>query len=144
MAVDVMYTAHASVSCDEDGLPALATTDDENPDIILSAPKELGGDGDIGHNPEQLFAMGYSACFIRAMRMASSQGGPQVPRNVSVSTDLGVGPRSEGGFGLEVTLYISLPGVERSDAERLVEEAHKICPYSNATRGNIEVTSVIE
>lgn len=140
MSVDVKYTAHASATGGRDGR---ATTDDGSIDVKLTTPKELGGAGGDGNNPEQLFAMGYSACFIGAMKFVSSQGGPKVPQDVSVSTDVGIGPRDAGGFGLAVTLNVSLPGLDKAEAEKLVEEAHKICPYSNATRGNVDVKSVV-
>ncbi|MGE3293333.1 MAG: Ohr family peroxiredoxin, partial [Geminicoccaceae bacterium] len=107
-------------------------------------PKELGGGGGPGNNPEQLFASGYSACFIGAMKFVASQGGPaQVPADASVTTTVGIGPRSEGGFGLDVDMEVSLPGVDRAAAEALVEQAHKICPYSNAIRGNVNVRSKV-
>jgi Ohr subfamily peroxiredoxin len=140
MSVDVKYTASASATGGRDGR---AKTDDGTLDVKLSTPKELGGAGGDGNNPEQLFAMGYSACFIGAMKFVSSQGGPKVPDDVSVTAEVGIGPRAAGGFGLAVTLRVSLPGLDRAAAEKLVEDAHKICPYSNATRGNVEITSVI-
>ncbi|MBX2831310.1 MAG: organic hydroperoxide resistance protein [Rhodospirillales bacterium] len=140
MTVDVKYTAHASATGGRDGR---AKTDDGSLDVKLTTPKELGGAGGDGNNPEQLFAMGYSACFIGAMKFVSSQGGPKIPADVAVAAEVGIGPRSAGGFGLAVTLKVSLPGLDKAEAEKLVEEAHKICPYSNATRGNVEVTSVI-
>ena len=90
-------------------------------------------------NPEQLFAAGYAACFLGAMKFVSSQGGPKVPAETSVTSTVGIGPRSEGGFGIEVALLIKLPGLEHAEAEALVEKAHQVCPYSNATRGNVDV-----
>jgi len=108
--------------------------------VTLATPKELGGAGGPGNNPEQLFAAGYSACFIGAMKFVASQGGPKVPADTSVTAEVGIGPRSEGGFGLAVALQVSLPGLARQDAEALVQKAHQVCPYSNATRGNIDVT----
>ena len=89
--------------------------------------------------PEQLFAAGYSACFIGAMKFVASQGGPKVPANATVTATVGIGPRSEGGFGLEVALEIALPGLPKAEAEALVEKAHQVCPYSNATRNNVAV-----
>ena len=105
----------------------------------LATPKELGGAGGEGVNPEQLFATGYAACFLGAMKFVASQGGPKVPADATVTSTVGIGPRSEGGFGLAIALEISLPGVERAQAEALVAKAHEICPYSNATRNNIDV-----
>ena len=92
-----------------------------------------------GTNPEELFAAGYAACFLGAMKAAAAQGGPKVPSDASVTSTVGIGPRSEGGFGIDVALDISLPGLERAEAEALVEKAHQICPYSNATRNNVPV-----
>ena len=99
----------------------------------------LGGGGGAGNNPEQLFAAGYSACFIGAMKVVASQGGPKVPADASVTSTVGIGPRAAGGFGIDIDLAVSLPGLARADAEALVETAHQVCPYSNATRGNIDV-----
>lgn len=141
MSVNVLYRASASATGGRDGR---SKTEDGSLDVKLTTPKELGGGGGDGNNPEQLFAMGYSACFIGAMKFVSSQGGPKVPNDVSVKAVVGIGPREAGGFGLAVDLHIKLPGLDRASAEKLVEEAHKICPYSNATRGNIEVHSHIE
>jgi Ohr subfamily peroxiredoxin len=104
-------------------------------DVKLSTPKELGGAGGPGVNPEQLFATGYAACF----KFVALQAGPKVPVDATVTSTVGIGPRSEGGFGLEIGLEISLPGVERSAAEALAAKAHRVCPYSNATRNNIDV-----
>ena len=103
----------------------------------------LGGAGGEGNNPEQLFAMGYSACFIGAMKAAAGQTKIKMPNDVSVSAKVCIGPRDAGGFGLAVELKVSLPGLDKADAEKLVETAHTICPYSNATRGNVDVTTTI-
>jgi Ohr subfamily peroxiredoxin len=107
--------------------------------VKLSTPKELGGGGGPGNNPEQLFAAGYAACFIGAMKAVAAQGGPKVPADASVTSTVGIGPRSEGGFGLDIALEVSLPGLAQADAEALVAKAHQVCPYSNATRGNVDV-----
>jgi lipoyl-dependent peroxiredoxin len=140
MSVNVLYKTSAKATGGRDGR---STTTDGALDVKLVTPKELGGAGGEGNNPEQLFAAGYAACFIGAMKFVSSQGGPKVPADTTVTATVGIGPRSEGGFGLDVELAISLPGVDRADAEALVEKTHHVCPYSNATRGNIEVRSVI-
>ena len=140
MSVEVKYTAHASATGGRDGR---AKTDDGSLDVKLTTPKELGGAGGEGNNPEQLFAMGYSACFIGAMKVASGQTKIKVPKDVSVNAEVGIGPRSAGGFGIAVKLNVSLPGLDKADAEKLVETAHTICPYSNATRGNVDVTTTI-
>jgi lipoyl-dependent peroxiredoxin len=109
--------------------------------VTFASPKELGGSG-LGHNPEELFAMGYAGCYLGAMRFAAaSEKLGTVPENASVNAHVGIGGRAEGGFGLKVRLVVSLPGVERSVAEKIVERGHFICPYSNATKGNIEVTT---
>jgi Ohr subfamily peroxiredoxin len=140
MSVNVLYKTSAKATGGRDGR---STTTDGAFDVKLATPKELGGAGGEGNNPEQLFAAGYAACFIGAMKFVSSQGGPKVPADTAVTATVGIGPRSEGGFGLDVELAISLPGVDRADAEALVEKTHQVCPYSNATRGNIAVRSVI-
>ncbi len=136
MSVNVLYTTSASATGGRDGH---ARSVDGKVDVNLSTPKELGGAGGEGSNPEQLFAAGYSACFIGAMKFVSSQGGPKVPADAKVTTTVGIGPRAEGGFGLEIALAVSLPGLDHAEAEALVEKAHQVCPYSNATRNNIDV-----
>nr|WP_294513051.1 organic hydroperoxide resistance protein [uncultured Rhodopila sp.] len=136
MPVEVLYRTTATATGGRDGH---AATEDGSLDVKLSTPKELGGGGGTGNNPEQLFAAGYSACFLGAMKFVASQGGPKVPDNASVTATVGIGPRSEGGFGIDVALKIALPGVEHKAAEELVEKAHQVCPYSNATRNNVAV-----
>ncbi len=136
MSVNVLYRTAASATGGRDGH---AATLDGSLDVKLTTPKELGGAGGPGNNPEQLFAAGYSACFIGAMKFVASQGGPKVPADTRVTAEVGIGPRSEGGFGLDIELKISLPGLSRAEAEALVEKAHQVCPYSNATRNNVPV-----
>ena len=136
MPVDVKYTTTATATGGRDGH---AATKDGTLDVKLSTPKELGGSGGPGNNPEQLFAAGYAACFLGAMKFVSSQGGPKVPNDTAVTATVGIGPRSEGGFGIDVGLDISLPGLDRAQAQELVEKAHQVCPYSNATRNNVPV-----
>ncbi|MCB8879826.1 organic hydroperoxide resistance protein [Acidisoma cellulosilytica] len=137
MSVNVLYTTAARATGGRDGQSG---TLDGNFSVKLATPKELGGGGGEGSNPEQLFASGYAACFIGAMKFVASQGAhAKVPADATVTATVGIGPRSEGGFGLEVALEVSLPGVEKDAAEALVAEAHKVCPYSNATRNNIDV-----
>jgi lipoyl-dependent peroxiredoxin len=136
MPVDVKYRTTATATGGRDGH---AATKDGALDVKLSTPKELGGGGGPGNNPEQLFAAGYSACFLGAMKFVSSQGGPKVPNDTSVTSTVGIGPRSEGGFGIDVEMEVSLPGLDRAAAEALVEKAHQVCPYSNAIRGNVNV-----
>jgi len=136
MPTDVKYTTQATASGGRDGR---ATTADGTFDVKLSTPKELGGAGGEGNNPEQLFAAGYSACFLGALKFVAAQEKVQVPAESTVTATVGIGPRSEGGFGLDVALRIALPGIERQQAEALVQKAHQVCPYSNATRSNLDV-----
>jgi Ohr subfamily peroxiredoxin len=136
MTVDVKYTTTATATGGRDGR---AATKDGAFKVDLSTPKELGGGGGPGNNPEQLFAAGYAACFLGAMKFVSSQGGPKVPNDASVTSTVGIGPRSEGGFGIDVALDVALPGLDRAEAQALVEKAHQVCPYSNATRNNVDV-----
>ena len=137
MSVNVLYKTSAKATGGRDGH---AATLDGALDVKLATPKELGGGGGAGNNPEQLFAAGYAACFIGAMKAVAVQGGGvKVPADASVTSTVGIGPRSEGGFGLDIDLAVSLPGLARADAEALVNKAHQVCPYSNATRGNVDV-----
>jgi len=135
MSVEVLYTTSARATGGRDGRSA---TLDGALDVVLAVPKEMGGTGK-GVNPEQLFAAGYAACFLGAMKFVASQGGPKVPADATVTSTVGIGSRSEGGFGLTIALEIVLPGMGRADAEGLVAKAHEVCPYSNATRNNIDV-----
>ncbi len=137
MPVDVKYTTIATATGGRDGH---AATKDGTLDVKLGVPKEMGGNGE-GNNPEQLFAAGYSACFLGAMKAAAAQdkNGPRVPKDATVTATVGIGPRSEGGFGITAALEIALPGLPHDQAQALVEKAHQICPYSNATRGNVDV-----
>jgi osmotically inducible protein OsmC len=136
MPVDVKYRTAATATGGRDGH---AATKDGTLDVQLSTPKELGGAGGTGNNPEQLFAAGYAACFLGAIKFVAAQSRKKVPDNATVSATVGMGPRSEGGFGIDVGLEIALPGIERREAEELVEKAHQVCPYSNATRNNVPV-----
>jgi len=129
----VLYTAKAHTTGGRDG--GSSRTSDGRLDVKLSVP---GGAGS-GTNPEQLFAAGYAACFIGAMRAVSAAEKVRVPPDAQITSEVGIGPRSEGGFGITVALDVHLPGVDRADAERLVQAAHQVCPYSNATRGNVDV-----
>jgi lipoyl-dependent peroxiredoxin len=136
MSVDVKYRTTASAVGGRDGQ---ARTEDGHFSVKLSTPKELGGAGGDGANPEQLFAAGYSACFIGALKAAGQQFKLRVPAETKVTATVGIGPRSEGGFGITADLRVELPGVDRADAEKLAAAAHQICPYSNATRNNVDV-----
>jgi lipoyl-dependent peroxiredoxin len=136
MSVNVLYSTTATATGGRDGE---AATKDGSFKVKLSTPKELGGAGGAGNNPEQLFASGWSACFIGAMKFVGSQKKQPIPADTTVTTTIGIGPRSEGGFGLTAKLDVSLPGMDKAAAKALVEEADQVCPYSNATRNNIAV-----
>ncbi len=136
MSVDVKYRTSATASGGRDGK---ARSEDGRLEIRLATPKELGGAGGEGTNPEQLFAAGYSACFLSALKGAGLQLKTKIPSDTTVTARIGIGPRSEGGFGITADLVVSLPGLAREEALKLVETAHQICPYSNATRNNIDV-----
>lgn len=138
--MQILYTANATATGGRDGR---ATSNDEKLNVQLSTPKELGGAGGEGTNPEQMFAAGYSACFIGAMKFVAAAEKIALPATTSVNGLVGIGPNGQGGFGLQVALNVSIPGMERSAAEALVHKAHEVCPYSNATRGNIEVTLAV-
>ena len=129
-----LYETQAHVTGGRDGK---VRSEDPPLELDLRMPKSLGGPGG-GTNPEQLFAAGYSACFIGALKFAASQLKQPLPADTSVSGQVGIG-QIPGGFGLEVELNVNLPGLEQTAAEQLTEAAHQVCPYSNATRGNIEV-----
>jgi osmotically inducible protein OsmC len=111
-------------------------------DLKVSLPRELGGTNGRGNNPEQLFAAGYAACFLGMMRLVARREGIELPTETQVEASVGVGPIPHG-FGIEVELRICLPGLPRSEADSLVEKAHAVCPYSNATRNNVHVRLVI-
>ena len=132
----VLYRAQATANGGREGR---AVSSDGILDAKLTTPKELGGAGAAGTNPEQLFAAGYAACFLGAIKFAGGRDKVAVPADVSVEGNVGIGPIPTG-FGIEVELKISLPGMESAAAQALVAAAHIVCPYSNATRGNIDVT----
>lgn len=136
MSVTVIYKTSATATGGRDGH---ARSDDGSVDVNLVVPKEMGGPGGVGANPEKLFAAGYSACFLGAMKAMSGKTGVRVPADTSVTAEIGFGPRSEGGYGITADLTITLPGVDKADAGKLVNAAHEVCPYSNATRGNVDV-----
>ena len=112
--------------------------------LSMGVPTEMGGDGH-GSNPEQLFALGYAACYLGAMRFAAgAEKLGVVPADASVTAEVGIGPRAEGGFGLTATLRVNLPGLDRATAERIAERGHFICPYSNAIKGNVHVVTLLD
>ena len=137
MAIEqVLYRATAKATGGREGR---AVSSDNALDAKLTTPKELGGNGAAGTNPEQLFAAGYAACFLGAMKFVAARDKLAISPDVSVEGNVGIGPIPTG-FGIEVQLNISLPGVPADEARTLVDRAHIVCPYSNATRGNIDVT----
>ena len=131
----VLYTAKANVSGGRDGA---ARSDDGKLAVQLSTPAALGGGGGEGTNPEQLFAAGYAACFIGALKLAATRRDIALPDGLGIDSEVGIGPVDDV-FAVRATLNISLPGMDKDAAEALVDAAHQICPYSNATRGNIEI-----
>jgi osmotically inducible protein OsmC len=136
----IAYTANATSTGGRDGH---GRTDDGKLDVQLSLPREMGGDNK-GTNPEQLFAVGYSACYLGAIRFVAGKEKVTITPQASVTAHVGVGPREDGGgFGLEVALDVNLPGVDKAKAEDIAAKAHVVCPYSHATKGNIKVTTKI-
>ncbi|MFC0118581.1 organic hydroperoxide resistance protein [Pseudoalteromonas xiamenensis] len=129
------YTAYAQATGGREGT---AKSNDGRLEVSLSTPKALGGDDGQGTNPEQLFAAGYAACFIGALKFVSGQEKVAFPKDVTIDSEVAIGP-IEGGFGIAVVLNVYIPGFEQAEAEALVAKAHQVCPYSNATRGNIDV-----
>lgn len=139
MAIDkALYTAHATST---GGRTGRTESSDGKIKLQLSTPKELGGDGGPGSNPEQLFASGYSACFIGAMKAVAASQKTKLPAEVSIRSSVSIGPMTgkPGAFGIAVEMAVSVLGMERSAVEALVKAAHEVCPYSNATRGNVDV-----
>lgn len=135
----IMYRAHAKATGGRDGR---AVSSDNVLDVKLTVPREMGGGGEIGTNPEQLFAAGYSACFLGALKYVAGQQKVTLPTTTSIDGSVGIG-QIPTGFGIEVELKISVPGLPREQVESLVQKAHIVCPYSNATRGNIDVKLVV-
>ena len=135
--IKTVYTAEVTVTGGRDGR---ATSSDKNLEVRLSLPKEMGGSGAPGTtNPEQLFAAGYAACFQSALRAVAAQKGMKITDS-SITARVGVGPRDAGGFGINVAMDVKLAGVSREQAQQLVDIAHRnMCPYSHATRNNIDV-----
>ena len=135
----VLYQARAKAT---GGRVGRAVSSDGVLDVELTRPRELGGSGGTGTNPEQLFAAGYSACFLSAMKFVASRDKIAIPADAAVESTIGIGAIASG-FGIEAELRVSLPGMPRHEAEALVEKAHVVCPYSNATRGNIDVRLMV-
>ncbi|MGR6873562.1 organic hydroperoxide resistance protein [Pseudomonas sp. HK3] len=134
--MNALYTAKATATGGREGV---AKSDDGRLNIALSTPKSLGGDDGQGTNPEQLFAAGYAACFIGALKVVAGAQKRSLPKDVYIDSEVSIGA-IEGGFGIAVKLAVSLGDMDKAEAQTMVEAAHKVCPYSNATRGNIDVT----
>jgi Ohr subfamily peroxiredoxin len=135
----ILYTAQVTITGGRDGR---AIASNQALDVRLDTPRELGGAGGPGTNPEQLFAAGYSACFLSALKFVAGKAKVALPAESRIVAAVGIGPIATG-FALQARLEISIPGLPRETAQHLVEQAHQVCPYSNATRGNIEVTLVV-
>lgn len=141
MSVDAKYkTTATATGGGRDGKTSLA---DGTMALQLTVPKELGGPGGDGANPEKLFALGYSACFLGAMRVAAGQTKIAIPEGSEVTATIGIGPRSEGGFGITAALDVKLPGLDADAAQKLVDVTHGICPYSNAIKASVDVKTSI-
>ena len=139
MPVDAKYkTSATAAGGGRDGKTALK---DGTLSLQLVVPKELGGPGGDGANPEKLFALGYSACYLGAMRVAAQQLKTKVPEGTTVTAEIGIGPRSEGGFGITAALDVYLPGMAEAEAHKLTEVTHTICPYSNAIKASVPVAT---
>ena len=137
----ILYTTRATST---GGRVGSSKTDDGNLAVTLTSPKELGGNGAAGTNPEQLFAAGYSACFLGALKFVAGQAKVKIPEDTTVTATVGIGPREDGGgFGIEVALSVNIPGVDRAVAEDLAAKAHIVCPYSHAMRTSTEVPVTI-
>ena len=143
MAIDkTLYTAHATST---GGRAGTTESSDGAIKLALVTPKELGGPGGVGANPEALFASGYSACFIGALKAVAAHQKITLPAEVSATAEVSIGPMTgkEGAFGIAVSMAIRVPGMDRAAAEKLVATAHQVCPYSNATHGNVDVTLTV-
>ncbi len=141
MSVTVVYSTQALASGGRTGRIRSA---DGRLEATLSTPRELGGEGGDGTSPEQLFAGGFAASFLRAMKAAATaEGMPRVPADASVTVHVGLGPSDRGGLVMTVDLAVSLPGLERQEADRLIRAARAVCPYTHAIHGNVDVRLTI-
>jgi lipoyl-dependent peroxiredoxin len=140
MLEKALYTAHAKATGGRDG--QIISSDDVL-QAKLTTPKELGGAGGVGTNPEQLFAAGYSACFLGALKYVAMKEKVAIPATAEIAGSVGIGPIPTG-FGIEVELKITVPGLDKAQVQALVDKAHIVCPYSNATRGNINVKLTVQ
>ena len=136
--MDILYKAHATAS--GGGRDGRSHTDDGKIDVSLSVPAAMGGDDGPGTNPEQLFATGYAACYLGALRLVSGKAGTPVGKDTKVHSTVGFGPNTRGeGFNLDIALKITDHGLDQAVIGDLIAKAHQVCPYSNATRGNVDV-----
>ena len=136
MSVEVKYKTSATAIGGRDGR---TRSDDGRIDLQLAVPRELGGPGGEGTNPEQLFAAGYAACFLGAVKVAGQQLKVRISPEAAVTATVGIGPRAEGGFGITAELGVHLPGIDPAQARQVADLAHQICPCSNATRNNVDI-----
>ncbi|WP_010140083.1 organic hydroperoxide resistance protein [Oceanicola sp. S124] len=137
MSIAPLYTTRSTATGGREGR---AASEDGALSVALVTPRELGGAGGDGTNPEQLFATGYAACFLSALKAVARMQKKTVPDTATATAEVGIGKRDDGGFELKVALSVDLPGVDPEEADALIAAAHQVCPYSHATRGNIEVT----
>jgi lipoyl-dependent peroxiredoxin len=135
-----LYTASATAT--GDGRSGHTRSSDGVIDLDLAVPKEMGGPGGHLSNPEQLFAAGYAACFHSALKRVAANQKIQLT-DTAITVDVGIGPNGNGGFGLQIAIEAELPGLDEATAQSLIDAAHQLCPYSNATRGNVDVTLTI-
>jgi len=136
--METLYVAHATAS--GGGRSGRSATDDGKIDVSLSVPTGMGGDNGPGTNPEQLFATGYAACYLGALRLVAGRAGTPVGPDTRVHASVGIGPNTRGeGFNLDIALKITAHGLDQATIDTLIQAAHQVCPYSNATRGNVEV-----
>jgi osmotically inducible protein OsmC len=136
MSIEAIYTAESTAT--GGGRDGHVKSSDGRLDLETRPPKALGGSGD-GTNPEQLFSAGYAACFLSALRLVAGKARVALPEGADVTARIGLGRTAEGGFGLTGEIVASLPGFDQQEADELVDKAHHVCPYSNATRGNVDV-----
>jgi osmotically inducible protein OsmC len=141
--MNVLYRANATA--EGAGRAGHTRSDDGKVDFQLSIPKEMGGPGGDGTNPEQLFAAGYAACFLSALQYVARETKTTLSPDTKISTRVGIGPNDQGeGFKLDIDLIVSGTGLDIGSAQEILEHAHRVCPYSNATRGNVDVRLSVE
>lgn len=139
-----MQAIYTTTMTSTGGRTGRSVSDNGQFELKLSTPKELGGAGGDGTNPEQLFAAGYSACYIGALQFVAAQQKLKLPTDLNVSATIGIGENPRGsGFNISADLVVTLPGMDKAAAEKLADDAHQVCPYSNATRGNIDTTTQV-